>query len=293
MALPSRLAQLLLVSAFLTSCSTAGYLSGPDPLVSYSQSTLAVNGREMTVDRFAPRGDGPHPIVLLVHGADGLWLDHFGHPYTGFAQALARSGYLTFMPHYFESTGTASAGPEEIKAHFVTWIRTLEAAIRMTRNDPDARPQAVGLVGISLGASLSLCTAALQPGLGAVVDFFGAFPEPFAGALEGAPENDELRAAFRELAASPEAALSLRSMPPTLIIHGSADTRVPVSEGYRAERILSRHTVPHTLLVFPEQGHFFDRVYMETAQTRTISFLDHFLDAQRFPEGRRACEDSH
>jgi dipeptidyl aminopeptidase/acylaminoacyl peptidase len=58
--------------------------------------------------------------------------------------------------------------------------------------------------------------------------------------------------------------------PPTLILHGDADTVVPVTMAHELEALLKQKSVPHQSLILPGQGHWFDagsqlRILMATA----------------------------
>ena len=46
---------------------------------------------------------------------------------------------------------------------------------------------------------------------------------------------------------------------PTLIVSGSEDTNVPIFEAHLLERALDTRRIPHTLLIFPGEGHSFDK----------------------------------
>lgn len=46
---------------------------------------------------------------------------------------------------------------------------------------------------------------------------------------------------------------------PTLIVSGSEDTNVPIFQAHLLERALYTRGIPHTLLIFPGEGHSFDK----------------------------------
>jgi dienelactone hydrolase len=103
-----------------------------------------------------PRGAGPFPTVVLLHGSHG-----FAHEYVRLAQDLAGGGVLAVAACWFR--GSAGSG-----ARFVTPIgcpeappmpnassseamQTLDALVQAARTLPGARPDRIGLFGHSRG----------------------------------------------------------------------------------------------------------------------------------------------
>ena len=110
-------------------------------------------------------------------------------------------------------------------------------------------------MGFSLGASLALGRATQDARLRAVVDYFGALPEPVAARAT--------------------------RMAPTLILHGELDRIVPVEHAYALERFLNDRRVPYEIKIYPGQGHGFTGLVPADAGTRTIRFLDRYLNCAR------------
>ena len=103
-----------------------------------------------------PRGAGPFPTVVLLHGSHG-----FAHEYVRLAQDLAEGGVLAVAACWFR--GSAGSG-----ARFVTPIecpeappmpnasspeamQTLDALVQAARVLPGARSDRMGLFGHSRG----------------------------------------------------------------------------------------------------------------------------------------------
>src|SRR4051812_4282614 len=68
-----------------------------------TSDTLPTSGQPMRIERFEP-ADPAEAAVVILHGADGL--ARRGPAYRSLGRDLARHGYRTLLPHYFESTGT-------------------------------------------------------------------------------------------------------------------------------------------------------------------------------------------
>src|SRR5436305_14876462 len=114
---------------------------------------------------------------------------------------LTRAGYIVFVLSYFESTGTTWATPALINEHFRVWLQVLKDGITYAATQAKVDTERIALMGVSLGAYLSLALATQDPRITAVIDIFGGMPEYF---LERAER-----------------------MPPVLVLHGEADSVVP------------------------------------------------------------------
>jgi carboxymethylenebutenolidase len=219
-------------------------------------SAFTVAGRPVRMEQFAPQAEGKQPAVILLHGSGGLpERDH--RVYRHVARALARAGYVALLVHYFDSTGTEQIEPAQIdKKLFLTWKDTVQGALRHAATLPGVDPKRIGMVGFSLGACLSLAAAGeAQTHVAAVVELFGCLPEEFGD--------------------------SARRMPPTLIVHGSADSVVPVDKARRLEKLLQEHRRTYEIKIYEGQDHVFGGRMLSAevldAQKRTLDFLARHL----------------
>ena len=57
-----------------------------------------VDGKKLRLNTFVPRGDGPFPAELVVHG--GAWRAGFRTQLTMYAKSLARRGFACFSIDY-------------------------------------------------------------------------------------------------------------------------------------------------------------------------------------------------
>jgi carboxymethylenebutenolidase len=218
-----------------------------------SSATFASGGKTITVDGFLPAGEGKHPAVLLLHGADGLQLQILS--YRHYSRVLARQGYATYLVHYFDRTGTRFADLKTILKNFVPWMEVVNDAVRYAAKQPGVDRARIGLVGYSLGAFLSLSAASQDDQVKAVVEFFGGMPDRFAARL--------------------------KTMPPTLILHGDADTIVPVAEARKLERLLKEKQKTYEVKIYAGAGHGFTGDVNKDAVERTLTFLGKYLKAGR------------
>ena len=202
------------------------------------------------MDHYAPPRPGKHPAVLLVHGSGGpiSGVDPYGEKAAGF-------GVHVFVPHYFERTGHTWVSPANIEKYFVDWLETLGEAISFAEMQPGVDPDRIGLLGFSLGGYLSLSRATYDPRIACVAELFGGLPEHFVK--------------------------DAGKLPPTLILHGDADSTVPVDEAYKLKALLEENRVPHAMKIYSGQGHHFTGLVQMDALRRIAMFFQEHLAAKR------------
>jgi dienelactone hydrolase len=200
------------------------------------EDVIKVNGKEVHVERFEPKADGKmHPAIVILPGVDGMEKP-FGPIYRDQAKRYAKMGYVILIVHYLDSTDTskekladiqerfrhffnAAKGkdPAQLKSmekQFAEWINTVKMTVEYAGKLPTVDPKRIGLAGFSLGAALGLMAANNNGQVVAVAELFGALPRD---------KSD-----------------GLKRLPPTLMIHGDIDERVPPRMAYALEARLKR-----------------------------------------------------
>ncbi|HVR70878.1 MAG TPA: dienelactone hydrolase family protein [Vicinamibacteria bacterium] len=123
---------------------------------------------------FTPEKDGPFPAVVVIHEWWGLdeWIKDQ-------ARALAREGYAALAVDLYR--GKATSSPEE--AHQLMMgtppdraLRDLTAAYAFLQARPEVRKDRIGVIGWCMGGRYAMELATQEPGLGAVVAYYGAPP---------------------------------------------------------------------------------------------------------------------
>jgi acetyl esterase/lipase len=101
--------------------------------------------REMHLDLFQPKGKGPFPAVIVVHG--GAWITGNHAMENPFAMELARRGYVAATVEYRLSNEAKYPAPiHDLKAS-VRWLRANAARYRID-------PNRIAAVGASAGGHL-------------------------------------------------------------------------------------------------------------------------------------------
>ena len=211
-----------------------------------SRGSYQSQGKTISIERFEPKAPGRYPAVLVVHGAGGMTIG--GPFFRDAARTLARRGYVAHVVHYFESTGTRIADKATMKAHFPTWMKVVAEGITHVSKQPNVDPSRVGLLCFSLGSYLSLSLSLYDARVLAVVEYFGGLPDVLVK--------------------------EVKSLPPTLILHGDADKVVPISEARELESLFKEKKAEHEVCIYPGQGHGFFGAPGADALLRCVSFFD-------------------
>ena len=215
-----------------------------------------------------PRGRGPRPAVLMLHGFTGS--KHEAHRlFVLTARALAAAGVIVLR---FDFRGSGDSAGDFRDMTLATELADARAGWRFLRRQPGVDRARLGLLGMSMGGLLAAHLMGLERSVRAAVLWcpvgdprrllaarltqqaaaqmksdgvidWGGWPvgRAFVEDLRG-------RNPFRELA---------RSRAPVLILHGDADETVPVDESlpYVSARGAAGATVEREII--PGVGHTF------------------------------------
>jgi carboxymethylenebutenolidase len=240
----------LLIGAALAASPTAqAQQDTPNPMpVTAQRNSFKSGGKAIAVETFQPAGSSTRPAVLMLHGADGL---SYNTQYRDGARGVAAAGYQVHLVHYLDRTGEKRASFSTLFQNFMPWTSTVQDALAFASNHSGADPHRIGIIGISLGAALGLAVASTDPRVKTLVNYFGPLPQ---GAVA-----------------------TTSKLPPTLILHGSADPIVPVTNAYAVEALLRQQNVPHEIKIYPGQGHGFRGAAENDATARSLAFLQRHL----------------
>lgn len=268
--------------------------------IAYLEST-----RTEKLDLYLPADRAPSvrsPAVLIIHGGGWVGGSKSGRREFVTGTALALHGYVAASVEYMKEPGKRWPTNLLDCKNGVRWLRANAQRLQVD-------PQRIGVIGGSAGGHLALMVAytsgvpALEPAspypgvadhVSACVDMYGIanlatrqgtdpqgvpdgkirsvsalFQEP----LQAAPDKWKL--------ASPVTHITHDS-PPTLILHGTADTTVDREQSRELDRVLTDHGVPHKLIEIPGVGHAFplnDSHLPRDLRPEVLSFFDQYLSA--------------
>ena len=206
---------------------------------------------------------GPPPLVVWLHGGPA---EVISRTFSSYFQCFSAAGYAVFAPNFRGSNGR---GDEFLRASIddlggADAADVLSGIDRMVQMG-EADPERTALVGWSYGATLALMLASQSHAQRCVVagapvadwvSFFGAprYPAMYRDYFPGPLWEDRSRLD----AASPISHIAHVQVP-TLLFHGGADGVVPSSHSRLLYRALRERRVETDLMIYPAQGHVFNR----------------------------------
>jgi dienelactone hydrolase len=204
----------------------------------------------------APRA---HPAVILLHGAVPRGAGNEG--FAEMCRKLAAAGYYAMFIEYYSQAGPALPGERQISGkgfaawvngNFPTWMREIVSGIDVLNENPTIERDRIAVMGFSLGAFLALAVGASEGGrVAAIVEYYGG-----------------MNSSYISMAAN---------MPPTLILHGVADTTVPVRYARDLDALLTKYNRPHEMKIYPGAWHGLDPASRDDAWRRSMDFLRRYL----------------
>jgi dipeptidyl aminopeptidase/acylaminoacyl peptidase len=246
------------------------------------------DGESVPVFVWEPGGDGPFPVVVMVHGGpESQFRPSFQPSYTPLQQHLVSRGYAVAAPNVRGSTGYGKRYEhlDDVRLRLDS-VRDLAALHDWLATRPRIDAARAVLYGRSYGGYMVLAGLAFQPerwaagiecvGISNFVTFLEntapwrrAVREPEYGSLER--DRDFL------VAASPITHVD-RIRAPLFIQHGANDPRVPLSETQQIHRVLTEKGIRCELLVHEDEGHAISKLEnrIETFE-RAVAFLDDVL----------------
>ena len=231
--------------------------------ISFTHGSTKVNGLLEL-----PQGDGTHPAIIVIHEWWGLsdWVKTQ-------SEELRKLGYVVLAVDLYdgqvakdqESAHQLMSGLSEDAA-----IAKLRAAADFLRGRSDVRANAIGVIGWCMGGKYAIRLAAADPGIRAVVMYYGA------------PITDEA---------------AIRGIQAAVLGHFGGDDKGPSPTQVRAfEKALKRAGKKADFKIYPGAGHAFAnednpwggyrKVAAEDAWKRTVAFFKKELKQASLPKRR-------
>ncbi|MFB9908656.1 S9 family peptidase [Allokutzneria oryzae] len=204
-----------------------------------------------------PEGEGPHPVLLNVHGGP---FRYYGWGFFDEAQVYAAAGYAVVLPNprgsagYGEKHGRAIIGAMgTVDADDV--MALLDAALERADCDADR----VGVMGGSYGGFMASWLAAHHG-----ERFKGAWSERAVNAWDSFTGSSDIGWYFAEAYCGADPEAQRRQSPlyhadkvtiPFAVVHSEEDWRCPIEQAQRQFVALRRNGVDAEFLLFPGEGH--------------------------------------
>ena len=246
------------------------------------------DGESIPVFLFSPVGEGPFPVVVMVHGGpEAQWVPEWHVNYVPLAQHLVSRGYAVAVPNVRGSTGYGKRYEhlDDIALRLDS-VRDLAALHHWLAEQREIDGSRAVLYGRSYGGYMVLAGLAFQPQLWAAgIESVGisnlvAFLEntsPYRRAVREREYGSLERDRDFLVEASPITHVDAMRAP-LFIQHGANDPRVPLAESEEIARVLREKGIRCELVVYPDEGHSIAKLSNRIDSfTRAVAFLDEVL----------------
>jgi dipeptidyl aminopeptidase/acylaminoacyl peptidase len=238
---------------------------------------------------------GPLPLVVIPHGGPE---DRDDLDFDIFSQVIASRGYLVFQPNFRGSSGYGRAYAE---AGYGQWGGKMQDditdGVQKLIADGVADPKRICIFGASYGGYAALVAGGLHPELYKCVVSWAGISDlgRFVGFERGSITQRGIEKEYKlkaigdpakdtdRLARYSPVTYAPQYGPPVLLIHGEADTRVPLEQSQEMERALQAGHHDVRLLVITDEDHTdWEREHYRVAFAAVCDFIQSHISPAGF-----------
>jgi dienelactone hydrolase len=213
---------------------------------------------QLSALQFRPRGPGPFPAIVLLHGCSGMYTPSgfVTNSYRHWAELLSEEGYVALLVDSFGPRGHRSICELQKRPILESRERVEDAyaAAQWLNRQSHIAVDSIGLLGWSNGGSGTLYSmrpaSRLEPGFRAGVAFY-----PGCRTLSLAKT-------------------SYRPYSPLLILSGEADDWTPAEPCRQLAGIAQNEGAPVEIVTYPGAHHAFDRIGLPVRYRPTVRNLN-------------------
>ncbi|MFW6866859.1 alpha/beta hydrolase family protein [Nocardioides sp. CPCC 206347] len=247
------------------------------------------DGLTITGVLLRPRGKGPFPAVVIVHGRVPIKAYRTGGGLEVEQDALVAAGFVVFQTDLRGHAGSDPLGPFDQQT-MVGYTRDTINALATLRTQDYVDADRIGVLGRSMGGGIAMNVLVTHPGLARAAVLLSPISSTFAQATAllaslGSPAD---RNAVRDEFGAPSANPGFyRDLSPrtyfskitasVLIQHGTADPVCPLKWSETTLGVLRTAGVDADLELYEGERHIFDARHDQAVQN-AVAFLDQRLD---------------
>ena len=214
-----------------------------------------------------PRGDGPFPLVVLLHGHS--FVGRGAEQVLSTVQAFAKAGCFASLAISLPGYGSTELPPGSVEEMTRQVVQDgLLAARQLSWIDKND----VMFFGVSRGAIVAAAMLNEVEGVRGAVLYSGAYDlgtlyreTPRFWVRKILNPNGEANPKFMNLLGE-----ASKWRVPTLILHGAKDQVIPVGQAFLLRDRLKAAGAPHRMVLYPDHGHFLPRTKI---REESLNFL--------------------
>jgi len=228
-----------------------------------------------------PKGQGPFPVIVSVHGYAPSGEYNVFDPQADFADYFAENGFIVLHPG-LRNHPPSDSGDNILRVGMSEDVLNLIAVLKDQSNLPaelaGVNPGLMGLWGFSLGGEIALRVLTVSPDIKATVLYssMSGDTELNSRQLYGITNDDQFQQDFQvplEMMSSISPLYYYHLITSPVQLHnGMDDSTAPISWAVETCNFLQSAGVSVQCVYYPDVGHVFNRSNFEKLQVSALEF---------------------